>query len=137
VDIECAVCLRGFSATRKTAKYCSATCRSRARRSTPTPPDDTPTPPDEASGLVAGVRADLAKAGVLDTYSAQLALTLAKQIVAEGATGISSLSKELRVVMGEALAGARPQGESASGEPEDEVQKAREARERKARNAAG
>lgn len=74
---------------------------------------------------------------MIDTYSAQLALTLAQQIVATGATGISSMSKELRVVMGEALAGARPQLGAVPDEPEDEVQKAREARERTARNAAG
>lgn len=125
--LQCVACERDFEAQRSTAKYCGPTCRQRAKRS--------PTG-KHGKGLVASVRRDLEAAGVVDKYHGQLAIELARQMTAAGATGISSLSKELRVVMDVALAGVAPKSGEGAVE-EDEVAKARQARERKTRNAAG
>ncbi|MGZ6788371.1 MAG: hypothetical protein ACXVGQ_00305 [Mycobacteriaceae bacterium] len=86
--------------------------------------------------MVASVRRDLEGAGRLDTFAGQLALSLAKQVSRSDATGVSSLSKELRQVMSEALAGAAPVPGAAESVP-DEVDQMKERREAKARAAAG
>ena len=71
-----------------------------------TGPDDVADERDDVepvSGLVAAVRRDLEKADRLDTFTGQLALQLAKKIATQEATGIASLSKELRVTLALAL----------------------------------
>jgi hypothetical protein len=129
MTITCAVCEKPFEGKTSRAKFCGATCRQRASRGTSKPAD---------GEVVRSVRADLRKAKVLDTYEAAVAIAIARQIDGAGPAGISSLSKELRVVMNAAI-GPRAVVEQDSDEPEieDEVQKAREARELIARNAAG
>lgn len=129
MTITCAVCDTTFEAKTSRAKFCGPTCRQRAARGTTKATD---------GEVVKRVRADLRKAKALDTYEAAVAVAIARQIDAAGPAGISSLSKELRVVMTAAI-GPRTvvKPEAPEDDVEDEVQKAREARERKARNAAG
>ena len=125
MQVVCAMCEEQFEAKRSTAKFCGDACRQHAKRGA-----------SEASngGLVRSVENELEDAGVLDTYPGQLAVELAKQMTAAGATGIASLSKELRNVMVSALDGSTPG--AAEPEIEDEVDKARRAREHKASAAA-
>lgn len=89
-------------------------------------------PITDVAGLIASVRRELELHDRQDTVAGQLALALASQVTAVGGTGIAGLSKELRQVMTEALSGVI----SVEDEPEDEVDKARRAREYKAREAA-
>ncbi|MBJ8342788.1 hypothetical protein JGU71_28250 [Antrihabitans sp. YC3-6] len=125
MQVKCGVCGAEFEARRSTAKYCSDRCRQRRKRGSEPGP----------VGLVGSVTAELKAAGRLDSFDGQLAVELARQLTAQGASGISSLSKELRTVMATALDGASVK--SAPADADDEVSKAREARERKARQAAG
>jgi predicted nucleic acid-binding Zn ribbon protein len=128
MHVKCGVCGKDFEARRSTAKYCSARCRQRQRqrqrRSAVAP-----------RGLIKTVTAELKAAGKLDSFDGQLAVELARQLT-QGASGIPSLSKELRAVMASALGDVSPAQQSVV-EDDDEVAKARSARERKAREAAG
>lgn len=131
----CQECGEDFRASRSDAKWCSDRCRKAAgRRAAPHDHHDRQHDDGGDSGLVGSVRAELDAAGVAETFAGQLALALAKRLSHPDESGISSLSKELRTVMAAALAGVTP---PASEEEKDEVAKAREARERKARQAAG
>lgn len=130
----CKECKESFEAQRSTAEYCGVTCRSRARRKRRSEPTG------EESDLELQVRAELEGAGRLECFNGQLALQLARKMSAVDATGVASLSKELRTVMDAALAGANPApaDEPAEAAPEvDEVQKARRRRDDIARAAAG
>lgn len=144
-------CQREFESKRPTARWCSQTCRqivAAAKRKgkipkddpleTPPPrlamPDD-PTAPDEAHPLVVAVRADLVRANALGTFNGELALQLARRLASDE-SGPSSLSKELRTVMAQAVAGAptRPVEPQPEVEPEpepesDPIEEARRARE--------
>lgn len=89
--------------------------------------------------MVASLIAELESFGVLDTVDGQLALQLARQVTATGATGVSSLSKEFRAVRADALAqGRRPEPDAQPAEPAevDEVEEARRRRDAKTRAAA-
>ncbi len=102
---ECAVCSAPFDAIRPQAKYCGDTCRKRAQRggiAGPVVRVEVERPP---SGLVDTVRAALEAAGRVDTIAGQHALELANRIVnAPGMnTGVAALSKQLSVVVAEAL----------------------------------
>lgn len=131
VDMACVGCGETFEAKTRRAKWCSDACKMQAHRSgSPTDRPDAP-----ASGLEASVRRELESASAVDTFAGQLALQLAKRLSSPEESGISSLSKELRTVMSAALDGYTPP--SAEAEPEDEVEKARRARDAKARKAAG
>lgn len=122
--LQCARCQTDFEAKRSTAKFCSARCRQNSHQGADKAGDD---------GLVRSVRKELEDADRVDTFSGQLAIQLAKQVTAAGATGIASLSKELRLVMSEALAGTQV----LAAEPDDDVVvQMKERRERKAREAA-
>lgn len=149
-EVVCEVCEDTFEAASPRAKVCGSTCRSRKRRKAKaTPPAVSVEQGDEGSrrpkpsGLEASVTRELTAAGVLETVEGQLAVQLARQMSAAGATGISGLSKEFRAVRAEALAQAKTpaagQGAAPADEPEDEVEKARrrrdEAREAAARQA--
>lgn len=128
MSVTCPVCKTDFEAERSTAKYCSPTCRQRAKRGR----DEQA---EVSDSLVGSVRRRLRKANAEDTVEGQLAIQIARQIVSPGATGIGALSKELRQVIAEAeeLAGATTK----TTEPEtDELDALRERRERKAREAA-
>ncbi len=89
------------------SRFCSPRCRVRNHRS-PASATVTPLPvrQDAPGGLVEALRAELAVNGMVDTVQGQQALALAARIEspAETGSGVASLSKELRVVMGE-LAG--------------------------------
>lgn len=135
-----------FEARRSWARYCSTSCRkraSRARAATATtgatggPLPEVPAAA-EGSGLVAAVRAELDGAGRLESVSGQLALELAGKLSGTGAAGATALSRELRTVMASALGRPDPvsEPEGAPYAETDEVQRARQARERKARQAA-
>jgi hypothetical protein len=136
-DVTCAGCGEDFQAGSPQAKWCSAGCKKRAQRN---PQPEVESPPPEAapvdSGLVDSVHNELAEAGVADTFAGQLALQLARKMSAVDATGVAALSKELRLVMIEALADGKP-SEPAPEEVDDEVALARKAREAKAAAAAG
>ena len=126
-SVNCSVCLIEFEASRQTAKFCSDRCRQVGHRGS------------KGSGspdLESITRADLATAGVADSVLGQVALEVARQLVKPGTTGISSLSKEFRLVVAEALAGS----ESVKTEQpvgEDQMDQIKERRERKARTATG
>lgn len=132
IAATCAGCAGEFEARHRNAKWCSDRCRkAQARKAEPSVSNPEP---EGDSGLVASVRAELTRAEVAESFAGQLALALAKRLSHPDESGISSLSKELRTVMAAALAGVTPEP---SEEDKDEVTKAREARERKARQAAG
>ena len=65
--------------------------------------DVAPERDEPVTGLVAAVTRDLEKAEQLDTFDGQLALQLARKMADHDATGIASLSKELRTAMQLAL----------------------------------
>jgi hypothetical protein len=101
VIAECHSCGSGFRAQRRTARYCSSTCRSRARRAR------TSTPMDWDSDIVHTTRGILADAGALNTFEGLLALELAARVGAEKGRGLARLSRELRATLSEALGGGK------------------------------
>lgn len=126
--VTCAVCEAEFEARRSTAKFCSATCRQRQHRR-----------PGEAgtrSALVSKVEREMRKAGVLDSVDGELAVTLARQITAPGATGVAGLIKQLNDCRARALATSTSVAQSTATES-DPIDEMKERRERKAREAAG
>lgn len=111
LDLVCVVCTRPFQALRSSAKYCDATCRQRAKRaggvaSVAALPER---PPGDAEpDLVAATRRELVRAKREDSVLGQQALALALRLstgAADTGSAVASLSKELRAVMGEAMAG--------------------------------
>lgn len=105
---ECDVCGVTYEAKRKTSRYCSTKCRTRASRtradggvvaSLVVPPSP------RVGGLVPALTEELDAAGKLDSTLGQQALELARSIEAgrETGSGVAALSKELRAVMAEAL----------------------------------
>ncbi len=127
--ITCASCDTAFEASRSSVKFCSDRCRGRShqRGKRTTPGTTAPAP-----GLVAAVRGELEAAGRQGSYAGQLAVELAQRMVAPGETGIASLSKELRTVMDSALGGG-----PVPAAVEDEVDRARKARDKVRRSAGG
>lgn len=97
---------------KRARRYCDATCRNRAaaaRRANPDAVASLPAPAADTT-LADVVRRDLEAGGRLDTLPGQLAVALARRITAEGTTAssVATLSKELRALMAEALAGVKP-----------------------------
>jgi hypothetical protein len=141
---EAPECGREFEPQRSTAKFCNATCRQRAARARKAA--EVSVEADAAAGkadhpLVRAVRKELADADVEKSFNGQLALQLAHKLTDPTEKAATALSKELRTVMAAALEGrsAEPAAEDADdepAEPDDEVTKARRARE-EARKAAG
>jgi hypothetical protein len=115
---HCELCGNEFKARRATARFCSSSCRSKARRRTE------PAGPDPDSALVDAVRRELDEAGCLDTVDGQIALQLARKMSTQTGKDLVGLVAELRNV----LVRAR----SSAGGP-DEVQRARHLREEKRR----
>ena len=136
VAATCAGCGEGFEARHRNARWCSDRCRKAASRRSEKAAEPGPSlvVDSPSDGLVAAVTSELEAAKVAHTFAGQLAISLAKRLAHPDESGASSLSKELRTVMASALAGVTP---PAAEEEKDEVTKAREARERKARQAAG
>ena len=92
--------------------YCDARCRGKAyaaRKANPGAVSTLPEPAPDTS-LADVVRRDLEAAGRLETLPGQIALALALRLTAPGTTAssVATLSKELRVLMAEALAGTKP-----------------------------
>lgn len=133
VDMACVGCGEAFEAKTRRAKWCSDACKMRTHRGG----GSTDRPEVPTSGLESSVRRELEAASAVDTFAGQLALQLAKRLSTPEESGISSLSKELRTVMASALEGRTPPSAEGAAEPEDEVDKARKARDAKARAAAG
>jgi hypothetical protein len=109
----CDVCGQPFEAKRPTARYCSARCRQRARRSglagARAGAVIVPFPEPAGGPLVRALEGDLRRAGQLDTWQGQAALDLVRRLEASTAdTGSSyaALHRELRAAVAEALKGA-------------------------------
>lgn len=153
---ECESCGNTFEARRSTARFCTATCRSRAARAARAAASvaeleaaaaaaqaDQPAAGSPAEhDLVKAVRDELAAANALGTVAGQLALQVARRIAEPDGSGISALSKELRSLLVEAKGAAPKPAPAVDGpaqaEPEDdEVTAARRAREAKLSAAAG
>jgi len=92
--------------------YCDVNCRNRAAyaRKHGVEPVPLPGPERPASSLADVVRRQLEQAGRLETIPGQLALELAQRLVSSGTTAssLAQLSKELRALVAEALAGTKP-----------------------------
>lgn len=137
----CETCSTPFEYGNNKARFCSDKCRKRAARrlakvvefpaQTPelTPQND----PNQAqstpiSSLLGKIRSTLAESGVLETPNGQLALKLAERLETQtndSGSSVAALSKELRMVMAEALNRV-----VAADDPIDELQRRREARRR-------
>lgn len=135
VDMACVGCGVIFAAKTRRARWHSPACKTRTQRHGVTAVPNAVDLPEPTTGLVASVRRELEAASAVETFAGQLALQLAKRLSTPEESGISSLSKELRTVMAAALEGHVPP--AAEEQPEDEVEKARRARDAKARKAAG
>lgn len=132
--VVCPVCSGEFEAKRSTAVYCSAACRQRGHRAGGTDAVKAkrsdgpavvvlggpgfreaviprPSPPAGSVRSVAAVtERTLLDADRLDTVLGQQALALAMRLdlsAADTGSAVASLSKELRAVLAEALAGVK------------------------------
>lgn len=134
----CEQCGAGFSSSRRQARFCGPTCRSRAHRGKPAlaaVPDDAPAaesteaekpanprtakrhdPHRKYSSLEAQVRASLSAISALDTISGMAAVRIAEQIDRGGDSGsaVATLSKELSRLVGEAKVEAAPRNKDAA-----------------------
>lgn len=137
-------CSVRFTPKRDDARFHSATCRQRAgraRKAAEAAAAPGPVDPDSGNaehGLVRAVRKELTEADALETVDGQIALQLARRL-ADPDQVSSGLAKELRATIAAAKGSEVPvpTGEPAPAAAEDdEVRRAREAREQKARQAA-
>ena len=106
----CDACSAPYEALRAWSRFCSPTCRSRARRGARAPHlVHMPTPSAGAGQLVRAVVAELEKAERLETALGQAAVAVARRIERGGDTGsaVASLTRELRATLDQAVAGAR------------------------------
>jgi hypothetical protein len=119
---SCDACGQPYEFHRPSSRFCSARCRNRAHR-TPAVAA-VPVEHPAASDLADAVQRTLVDAGQLDSVAGQLALALAEAMAMPGQTGsaISSLSRELRGVMGEVTASA------ATADIVDDLRRRRDAR---------
>lgn len=131
---ECVVCDTPFQPTRSTAKYCSPRCKKRAadkrKADAATPASPRPAETSRSSALVDQVRAELESAGRLETVIGRQAVLLATRLETNtNDTGGSAaaVSKELRAVMAEAMAGVHEATDPVQ-QSQDELKKRREAR---------
>ena len=109
---NCDVCRRAYTAKDPRSRYCGETCRKRQLRGTEVRVEVPVT--GESLALVTVTKSALKDAGKLDSVQGQLAMTIAATIAAGGdtASGLASLSKELRAVMAEALGNAKVVGDA-------------------------
>jgi hypothetical protein len=136
-------CTVEFEPKRSTARFCGPTCRQRASRARAAAAESVEADVEQGKNdhpLVKAVRDELASADAENTFSGQLALQLARKLTNPEEKAATALSKELRTVMAAALAGRTPEpggdDDGDEAEPEDEVTRARRARD-EARQAAG
>lgn len=138
-------CENEFEPKRSTARFCSSTCRTRARRAAKAATESVDA--DTAAGkaehtLVTSVRKRLGKLKAADTVEGQLALQLARRIADPDTSGVSALSKELLAL----IKAAKEEAEAEQAEaapptpapepPPDDLDVARRRREEKAAAAA-
>ena len=104
----CDSCGGPYEALRPWSRFCSPTCRSRARRGA-LMPHALPPPPPAGGALARAVQEELEEADRLDVPYGQAALLLAARIDENRDTGsaVASLVRELRAMRAAALAGAR------------------------------
>lgn len=140
-ELTCQGCGVPFTAKSPRAKWHAPGCKKRVQRNPPAvePDVDEPDPTwVDAHPLVAATKRELEAANAVDSFHGQLAIALAKRLVTPDESGVSALANQLRVAMAAALGQATPPdpGDGGSGEDDDEVTRARKARE-EAREAAG
>lgn len=126
---SCAQCTKPFEAQRPTAKFCGGTCRKRAQRvGRGVPPVPASIANAQVGDLVSAVQAELVAAGRENSSLGMQAVRLARRM-GEFDTGssLAALSKELRGVMGAALANVE-----VAADPLDELQVKRDAKRRRA-----
>lgn len=119
----CECCGRDYSAKRATSRFCSDVCRMRAKRGGSAPKlravTDLPKR-HHAGSLLGSVMIALEEAKALETPAGRLAVSLATRIddpeSNDSGSAVASLSRELRAVLGEALARS-----SKSASPLDEI----------------
>jgi hypothetical protein len=136
--IECARpgCGEVFVPQRSTARYHSATCRQRAARARKAAEhnaaENAKTGTRDEHDLVKAVRLELTQLDKLDTVNGQLVLQLARRAANPDESSLVALSKEIDARM-TAARGAVPAAGSkpAPAEDDDDVTKARAARDRK------
>lgn len=135
-------CQVDFEPKRSTARFCSTTCRSRAARAKKAASESVEADAEAGKAehaLVRAVRKELDEADALMTVAGQLALQVARRIADPEASGVSTLSKELRALLAEATA-KQPAPSEPTPDPvdeeDDEVTRARKAREAKLARAA-
>lgn len=139
--VECACGCGSFEAGSPRAKWKTPGCKKRAQRQAGAEAAGTVTG-DPTAGrrpedpLVLAVRKELGDRA--NTVDGEIAIHLARQVKAATGSAAAGLAKELRQVLDRVAAGGTPApGPDPTPEPEvDEVTRAREARERKAREAA-
>lgn len=130
-------CGEEFTAKSPRAKWHSPGCKKAHQRHPERllPPE--PKVPDlPETPLVTELRKELTDAGRLETFAGQLAIALARQVTAVGATGVAGLSKELRAAKAEALAGLEAPPADQPKDPDDELRERRDAKRAAARQAA-
>ena len=136
VERRCESCGAAYTTTRpQLAKYCSGKCRKRAadqREAQRAADVEAANPQVSASGarptpsteLVERLSGELEAAGRLDTVAGRQALLLARRLedpLTSFGAAAASLSKELREVLAEAMAGVAREGD-----PVDELRARRE-----------
>jgi hypothetical protein len=129
---NCVICQRPFKAQRPQARFCGSTCRVRAHRLPgAVVPMKAQTPDVSQMGhleddLVAAVKAELAAAGCDGSSLGAQAIQLARRMAPgtfDTGSAYASLSKELRSVMAQAMAGA-----TQAADPLDELKARRDAK---------
>ena len=123
----CEQCGTAFETSRRQARFCSATCRSRAHRGKPalsvvageSPKPSTkrePAPPPVYDTLAEQVRTLLTEAKALDTIAGMAAIRVAQQIDRGGDSGsaVATLSKELSRLVDAAKVEAAPRNKDAA-----------------------
>lgn len=95
MQVVCGGCGDTFEAKRKTAKYCSGTCRTRGNRRSGEAPA-------VANGLSESTRAELARLRKLDTVQGQQVMVIALRMESLFETGsaVAALSREHSRLMG-------------------------------------
>lgn len=121
VTTRCDGCGKTFEAKRS-ARFCSDTCRKRLARSRTAVVEKT------GSTLVDVTAAELERVGRLDTPHGQIALSLARRLegsLADTGSSFAAIAKELRAALDAATAGGEVVGDHV-----DELRARREARQR-------
>lgn len=127
MERSCAVCGKGFTAQRSTARYCGSGCRARASQGAEVRdhPAKSHQPAPTTAGLTDLTRRELDAAGRLDTARGAAVLLLAGRLDANQDTGsaVAALHRQWDAALTAATADARQ-----ALSPMDELRLRREAR---------